>query len=785
MEGPGAVNARQLEAGHDINLGPTTNNYFGQSPASGLTSLHQLPAPPSTFTGREAELKELLANVREGGVTITGLQGMGGVGKTTLAVVLADRLKADYPDAQFYFNLQGAASQPRSPADALAHVIRGFHSEARLPEEVEALRSLYLSTLHDKRVLLLMDNAADHLQVEPLLPPVGCLLLVTSRQHFRLPGLACLDLGSLPPEDAQGLVLRICPRASVHAGRMAELSGFLALALEANASALLTQPLLTPEQFMAKLAKTSERLKPVEAAFSVSYDLLAVELQCAWRHLAVFSGSFDARAAAAVWQIKEEAALERLTALINASLVEHDSRSQRVRLHDLARLFAAGRLSNAERDAAHLLLAQHFCRVLGEANELFSKGNDSMLVGLLLYDCERPNIEAGWALATGRPKEDHVAAKLIFDYTSAGGYVTTLRHHPRQRIEWLTTAVAATRRLGDKRSEGRALGNLGSAHAAMGDNERAIEFYEQRLAIAREIEDRLGEGTALANLGRAWTVLGELPKAVALCDQAVARFQELGERRAESSALGTLGTAHAAARDYRKAIGFYMQHLAISREIGDRRGEAEALCNLGNAYGELGETAKAVETCNVALATFRELKYRRGEGEVLSNLGIAYAVLGDFAKAFEFHEQHLTIAREIGDRRGEGNALGNLGNACMALGKAKNAIEYYTQNLSVTRQLKDRRGEGNSLGNLAHVYAALGQTQRALEYCDQRLVMARETGDSRGEGNALFNSALILDRLGQRAEAISHVRKALKIFTVIESPSAAAARAKLEEWQAI
>ncbi|MFL6254886.1 MAG: hypothetical protein ACJ74T_07675, partial [Pyrinomonadaceae bacterium] len=114
-------------------------------------ALHQLLPPPRDFTGRVRELEELMSRIERGGVTISGLQGLGGIGKTALALKLAERLAPRYPDAQFYLDLKGADKQALSVAEALAHVIRAYHPTAKLPEDVVELQSLYLSVLHGKR----------------------------------------------------------------------------------------------------------------------------------------------------------------------------------------------------------------------------------------------------------------------------------------------------------------------------------------------------------------------------------------------------------------------------------------------------------------------------------------------------------------------------------------------------------------------------------------------------------------------------------------------------------
>jgi hypothetical protein len=163
-----------------------------------LLALHQLPTPPRDFVGRVYDLRDLRMDIgKQGSRVLIGLFGMGGRGKTTLALKLAEELAPSYPDAQIYLDLKGVSAKPLSATEAMAHVIRTFHPEARLPHEAAAVAGLYRETLHGKRVLLLMDNAATKGQIEPLAPPEGCALLVTSRFRFSLAGLFLKDLQRL------------------------------------------------------------------------------------------------------------------------------------------------------------------------------------------------------------------------------------------------------------------------------------------------------------------------------------------------------------------------------------------------------------------------------------------------------------------------------------------------------------------------------------------------------------------------------------------------------------
>ena len=224
-------------------------------PLPPLTPRFQLPPPPADFTGREAELRDLHAAIEKGGVHISGLQGQGGVGKTALALKLAAELSPNYPDARIYLDLKGVSEKPLTAAEALSHVVRTFHPEAKLPEKEDELGALFHSVLHGKRVLLLMDNAKDAAQVKSLIPPEGCTLLVTSRFRFTLPGLHQKSLDTFPPEDAKKLLLEIAPRIKGEAEAIAKLCGYLALALRLAATAIAEHIDLAPDGIPRKASR--------------------------------------------------------------------------------------------------------------------------------------------------------------------------------------------------------------------------------------------------------------------------------------------------------------------------------------------------------------------------------------------------------------------------------------------------------------------------------------------------------------------------------------------------
>ena len=653
------------------------------------TRLHEVPGPPRDFTGREDELNELLASIEGGGVTISGLQGMGGIGKTALALKLVELLKPRYADAQFYLDLKGASTHPLSVTEALAHVVRGYQPAAKLPDTESELRGLYLSVLDGKRALLLMDNAANAEQVEPLIPPACCLLLVTSRQHFTLPGLAAKNLDTLSATDASELLMTIAPRIGTQADEIAALCGYLPLALRLAAAALAQYRNLSPADYIRRLQDGQQRLKLIDASLSLSYELLSEELRERWRWLAVFPDTFAGDAAAAAWTVGADEAQDTLGQLMVNSLVEWNETSDRYRLHDLARLFAHAKLSAEECAVGQKRFATHYKEVLTATNKLYLEGGRSLLRGLALFDLEWGNIQKGHAWVAAQTEvEDHDVARLGMTYPNDGTSVLSLRQHPRDQLRWLEIALAAARRLQERQGEGATLGNLGIAHAALGETRRAIQYYEQQLTIAREVNDRRGEGAALGDLGLAYYTLGESQRAIPFHEQRLTIAREMGDRRGESAALNNLGLAYAALDQTRRAIPFYEQRLAIAREIGDRRSEGSALNNLGLAYAAEGETRRAISFYEEAVLIHREIGDRRGEGNALGNLGIAYKNEGEIRLAIEFYEQQLAIGVQTGHRRGEGNALWNMSRALDQLGDRAQAILRAEQALTIYEQIE-------------------------------------------------------------------------------------------------
>lgn len=648
---PGAVEGQPKEQ-IIAPAGIETTVVFGSptiqsGPPGAVSSLHQLPPPPRDFTGRESELNELMARVEQSNHLI--ISGLGGVGKTALALTIAERVKPDFPDAQFFLDLRGVSDRPGAVADAMAHVIRAYHPAAKLPDDESELQGLYQSALNNQRALIFLDNAAGQEQVEPLIPPAGCLMIITSRRHFTLPGAFALSLDTLSQDAAREMLLKIAPRIEDRAEEIAELCGRLPLALRLAASALAERLNLSPADYVERLKGAKERLELIEALLSLSYEILTAEQQRLWRQLSVFPQTFDTVAAAAVWGMGSSATVDALSELVAYSLVEWDEASSRYHLHNLARLFAEARLTDAERAEVRKRHAKHYKNVAATADDLYLEGGEVVKRGMEMFDLEWPNIRAGHSWAIEYAKRDDEAARLSVEYPDAAAYLLALRLPPHDLLIWHEAAREMARELKLPRSESQALSNLGLAYAALGQMKRAVEYFEQALSIAREISDRHSESAALGNLGLAFLELGEIGKAIEALDRQLRIAREIDDRRSKSAALGNLARAHHATGDFSQAVETYQAQLSIAREIGDRLGESHALGNLAALYAERGRTSEAVEMFWMQLEIAHELGDSRGEAATRFNLSLVLAESGQSAEAIKLAELALTAFEEQRD----------------------------------------------------------------------------------------------------------------------------------------
>jgi tetratricopeptide (TPR) repeat protein len=746
--------------------------------------IHQLPPPPGDFTGRKKEIEELVEKVRFEGACIVGIFGMGGIGKTALGLRLAEELIPRYPDGQIYLKLGGSGGKPVSSLRAMAHVIRAFDpgfTETSLKLDMDGH---YSSILSGRRAIIFLDDVVDREQVLHMIPPAGCLLLLTSQKCFALPGLFEKDMNPLTIEEARELLLRVAPKLEGRADEMATLCGRLPAALRKAANLLVEHRDMTVESCLLRLSHPDERRALVDASVATGYKRLSPELQRMWRCLSVFPGKFEASDAARIWGMNQGEAQAFLSVLISCSMLQWGGSDRGYMMHELFRLCADARCTDEERQTIRNKLSDHSASLLAGANELYLQGGEALERGLALFDTHRLDIESGWAWASAHAEQDEWANQLCVRYPVVGSDILDIRQTPVERIRWLQASLAASHRLKDHHGEAVLLRDAGTASYNMGDMQHAIEYHTQALTIARELGERKTEEGALAGLGVANARNGDFPRALEYHEKATILSREIGDRRCECHALSLMARTYRLMGNVREASELCEQALAIARETGDHGAEARILGDMAASLLASGKTRRAIDVGSQSLQGARGIGDRLQEEAVMDTLGRGYSVLGDSRRSIEYHESRLKIARELGDRYGEGDTLGNLGNACARSGNIRRGLAYHQELLTLVRGLGDRRGEATVLGNIGKARLKLGEIRVAIECQSERLRIAREVGDRRLEGSALWNISLALEKLGDRLQAIRHAEAARKIFEDGGNAESVTVKKQLSQWTA-
>ncbi len=311
--------------------------------------------------------------------------------------------------------------------------------------------------------------------------------------------------------------------------------------------------------------------------------------------------------------------------------------------------------------------------------------------------------------------------------------------------------------------EASSLNNLGNAYKFLGKYNNAIQSYQKSLEISREIGNRKGEASFLNNLGNAYKSLGKYNNAIDYIEESLEINREIGNQKGEAKALGNLGNIFQRLGKHSEAINYQQESLKINREIGNREGEVSSLNNLGNAYKSQGKYENAIESYQKSLEISREIKYFQGEINSLNNLGDIFQCLGKYNKAIDYYQASLEINRRIEYRQGEANSLYNLGNTYHCLGEYQNAIESYQESLKIKRKLENSKELTDVLGNLGVVYTCLKEYQKAIESYQESLEISRRICYCQGEVNSLIGLGVNYNFLGKDKEAIESYQESLEI----------------------
>ncbi|MFJ9983128.1 AfsR/SARP family transcriptional regulator [Streptomyces globisporus] len=689
----------------------------------------QLPATVPDFTGRSAFVAELgsrLATAEGSVMAVSAVAGIGGVGKTTLAVHVAHQARRHFPDGQLYVDLQGAGARAAEPETILGSFLRALGTaESAIPDTLHERAALYRSTLDGRRILILLDNAHDAAQIRPLLPGTpGCAALVTSRVRMvDLAGAHLVDLDVMSPEEALQLFTRIVGAERVGAEREAALDvvaacGFLPLAIRIAASRLAARRTWTVSVLAAKLADERRRLDElqagdlaVKATFELGYGQLEPAQARAFRLLGLADGpDISLAAAAALLNLDPHAAEDLLEALVDTSLVE-SAAPGRYRYHDLVRLYAracAERDERAvERESALSRLLDFYLATAAGVYALERPGDrtvDHLEVteyeGLLFTDRRRAldwlYTEAGCLLACVQQSRGAASVRRAVGLLLASKDLAESGANARQFESAATVVRDAAVAVGDPYAEARARTALAQVHSMAGRFDQAEDEARRAISLAPLVDDVWTHCNAPNELGIIAGYRNQQGEAETLLRQACTAFRADGNQAGEASALCNLSRVHLAMGRTDSAVKLAEEGVALYNRMGLTLRLANGRYALGLALARANRPEEAVGRLTEALAVFRESRQRLWEGMTLFRLAEVQLTAEQPAQAAALAEQALTVLLHIGGEWRRANVLTVLGQALHGIGQADRAQVCWREAFSVFEQLKAPESESVS-----------------------------------------------------------------------------------------
>ncbi|MDH6111712.1 DNA-binding SARP family transcriptional activator [Kitasatospora sp. MAP12-15] len=709
------------------------------APTAGLPP-QQLPADVADFTGR-AQLVEQVVGALDRpdrtAVAVSVFSGIGGVGKTALAVHVAHLVRPRFPDGQLYADLRGPGPAPTQTGTVLARFLEALGTAPdAIPEDDEQRAVHYRSLLADRRVLVVLDNAHDTAQVRLLLPGgPGCAVLVTTRSRtVLLPGARQVDLeplGTAESLDLLGSVVgpeRIAqdPAAALE---LVSVCGRLPLALRIVAARLTARPNRPLAALLTRLADTRRRLDElrvgdlaVAATFELGYSALAPEHARAFRLLAVPDAEeLPLHAAAAVLGDDPDTAESLAEELVDAGLLEAHG-TARYRFHDLLKLYArqqaggvaaaagpvaaagaavgaVGAVGAREPEQAVLRLLHHLLATVRNASCLLEPGHG---LHTSLQAAQTPGLAfADEAAARHWLRTDHVllaataeqALALPLGLAAAVDLLLLwfgLTEGPAHRWEFrrlVALAVTAAERAGRPGCEARARYISGTLHYMTDAYPLAEDELRYSMALAEQAEDTVCRQLTANTLGILNYATGRPAAALQLLRQAEELCEHTADLGSRSRILSTLSRVHLALDRPAEATEAVDEAVRLARICSHPADLSRVLYQYGCVLRRTGRTALAVSGLREALGHFRAQQQRDLQALCLARLAECRLDLGDHQDAADCAGRSLELARELGKAYCQGLAHAVLGQALPALGRPAEGLAQLREALVVFRRL--------------------------------------------------------------------------------------------------
>lgn len=647
------------------------------------------------FVGREIEVKSIITEIHASIAVkkpfVFGIRGMGGVGKTELALFIIQNAKQIFSDGQILLDFKGLTN-PVSPDDALRTLIRAFNPNLVLPNDLSMLREIYYEILREKKVLILADNVKDASQVRSLVPPPNCALIITSRHRFLLPGMKSIDLSTLSETSASQLLLIICPRIGEIHAEISKECGYLPLALRVTGSVLANDDTLPIQNYLSQLKDERRKLAllkdlddpdlDVYTSLQLSYSNLSSNAQDIFVKLSVFPASFDLAAVQAITEVEN---VETILGLLRRqSLVSWNEIIGHYDLHDLVRAFGKMMLINP--NLVTIRHARYFLNLGAQLTNKYLESGNAALEALEEFDLILPHLFVSW----DRMQDLRTSESLEFlkTYPQVLAQLLNLRATPTMRLKYLELALEIAKAQDDKRYSLNHQANLGTAYYSVGRLFDAIKMHKETLESIRALKAHRAECNVLTNLGAAYLALGEVGEAVENYELALSIATSLELHVDTASILTSLGLAKAEQDELADALKFQEDALTLLRVGENPQVETAILSNLGLLYLKLGQKSKAIDFCMKAVEIAKRVKDLYGEMQAMDNFGQIYQSLGQVEESESCYRTALTLSQMLGDKASESSVSWNYGILQLKQNKEVEARELMRKRIEYCIQTK-------------------------------------------------------------------------------------------------
>jgi len=796
---------------------PAADTPVGVAAPAGAAAVHALPRDTASFTGRGPELDQLISEL-EGAlddadtgrvVGVHAIDGMAGIGKTTFAVHAAHVLAPRFPDGQFFLPLHShtPGQRPADPAAALGTLLltTGIATK-EIPDGLDARTMMWRNGIAGKKVLLVLDDAASHDQVRPLLPGTpGSLVLITSRRRLAaLEEATPISLDMLSADEAAELFGRLTSRSAREPEAVAEITrlcGHLPLAIRLIAGTIRRHPSWTVADLAAELAATKDRLAAmraenlsVAAAFDLSYEPLSPGQRRLFRRLGLNPGtSIDVYAAAALDGTGLAATRRNLDDLYDHHLISEPARG-RFRMHDLLGEHARSLSEDddpADREQAIDRLLDYHLHAATAANQLAARRPPSGAPEIPAppagtpqwrtsqeatgwFEAELANLQAcaGYAADHDRPLH------AVWLPAQLAGFLRT-RGYRDEALAMHQRAAAIAGAAGDLAGQAASRTHLGSMYHAIGDYSAAAQSLTAAISLCRELGDRIGIADALVVLGLVEILVDHYAAGSAALIEALDTFRELNDLPGQAVALDYLGGVRYALADYPGSDAALKEALALYRELGDTYGQAEVIYDVGRLNSYRGDYTAAAMALLQAEAMYADLGYRRGQSLAFTDLGIVQRLTGDYEAAAGSITRAMDLHTALGDRHGVATGHSELGILQFHAGNYAAAGKSLALALELLRDVGDGMGEARTLNYIGTLQSETTGGRAGLAHHEEALAVARGIGAVLEEADALAGIGRCHLRMGNDAEGIDHMRQALAIYEKIGAPGAELVRQDL------